>query len=158
LIIDYKIGICCFSAKHTALRRKSKVCLARNQNKVSEWSDMSIRGLLFQWASTIKIQLGVLVLNKVDLIIISLKIILFLPWYSWKIAELELNNNHSLLYSLICWGGISSVNDIKFYSMKLIKFSFYFHLKFVITVNYHAFYFNLVKSIWLKSQVSSILK
>jgi hypothetical protein len=21
---DYKIGICCFSAKHTALRRKSK--------------------------------------------------------------------------------------------------------------------------------------
>ena len=42
--------------------------------------------------------------------------------------------------------------------MKLIKFSFYFHLKFVIMVNYHAFYFNLVKSIWLKSQVSSILK
>jgi hypothetical protein len=29
---DYKIGICCFSAKHTTLRRKS----------------MSIRGLLYQ--------------------------------------------------------------------------------------------------------------
>ena len=29
---DYKIGICCFSAKHTALRRKSKDWLARNQN------------------------------------------------------------------------------------------------------------------------------
>jgi hypothetical protein len=28
---------------------------------VSEWSDMSIRGLFFQWASTIKIQLSVLV-------------------------------------------------------------------------------------------------
>jgi hypothetical protein len=28
---------------------------------VSEWSDMSTRELLFQWASTIKIQLGVLV-------------------------------------------------------------------------------------------------
>ena len=28
---DYKIGICCFSAKHAALRRKSKDCLARNQ-------------------------------------------------------------------------------------------------------------------------------
>ena len=24
---DYKIGICCFSAKHAALRRKSKDCL-----------------------------------------------------------------------------------------------------------------------------------
>jgi hypothetical protein len=28
--------------------------------------------------------------------IISLKINLFSPWYSWKIAELALNNNHSL--------------------------------------------------------------
>ena len=45
---DYKIGICCFSAKHTALRRKSKDWLAPNQNKVSEWSDMSTGGLLFQ--------------------------------------------------------------------------------------------------------------
>ena len=33
---DYKIGICCFSAKHTALRRKSKDWLAWNQNNVSE--------------------------------------------------------------------------------------------------------------------------
>ena len=33
----------------------------QNQNNVSEWSDMSIRGLLFQWARTIKIQLSVLV-------------------------------------------------------------------------------------------------
>jgi hypothetical protein len=55
---DYKIGICCFSAKHTALRRKSKDWLARNQNNVSEWSDMSTRWLLFQWASIIKIQLS----------------------------------------------------------------------------------------------------
>jgi hypothetical protein len=45
---DFKIGICCFSAKHAALRRKSKDWLARNQNNVSEWSDMSTRGLLFQ--------------------------------------------------------------------------------------------------------------
>jgi hypothetical protein len=33
----------CFSAKHTALRRKSKEWLARNQDNVSEWDDMSIR-------------------------------------------------------------------------------------------------------------------
>ena len=45
---DYKIGICCLSAKHAALRRNSKDWLARNQNNVSEWSDMSTRGLLFQ--------------------------------------------------------------------------------------------------------------
>jgi hypothetical protein len=45
---DYEIGICCFSATHAALRRKSKDWLARNQNNVSEWSDMSTRGLLFQ--------------------------------------------------------------------------------------------------------------
>ena len=57
----YEIGIRCFSAKHAALRRKSKDWLARNQDNVSEWGDMSIRGVLFQWASTIKIQLSVLV-------------------------------------------------------------------------------------------------
>jgi hypothetical protein len=39
---DYNIGICCFFAKY-------------------EWGDMSTRGFLFQWASTIQIQLGVLV-------------------------------------------------------------------------------------------------
>jgi hypothetical protein len=45
---DYNIGICCFCAKHAALRRKNNDWLPRNQNNVSEWSDMSIRGLLFQ--------------------------------------------------------------------------------------------------------------
>ena len=34
---DYEIGICCLSAKHAALRRKSKGWLARNQDNVSEW-------------------------------------------------------------------------------------------------------------------------
>ena len=43
---DYEIGICL--SKHAALRRKIKEWLARNQDNVSEWSDMSIRGLLFQ--------------------------------------------------------------------------------------------------------------
>ena len=45
---DYKIGICCFSAKHAALLRKSKVWLARNHDHESDWTDMSIRVLLFQ--------------------------------------------------------------------------------------------------------------
>jgi hypothetical protein len=58
---DFKIGICYLSTKHTAIRRKSKDWLAQNQNNVLEWGNMSIRGLLFQWACTIKIQLSVLV-------------------------------------------------------------------------------------------------
>ena len=45
---DYKIGSCCFSAKHAALGRESKYWLARNQNNVSEWSDMSNSELLCQ--------------------------------------------------------------------------------------------------------------
>ena len=40
---DYKISICCFSAKHAVLRRKNEDRLARNQDNVSEWGDMSIR-------------------------------------------------------------------------------------------------------------------
>jgi hypothetical protein len=45
---DYEIGICCFFAKHASLKRKNKDWLARNQNNVSKWSDMSTRGLFFQ--------------------------------------------------------------------------------------------------------------
>ena len=46
-IKDYKIGIRCFSAKHAALRRKSKDWLAQNQNNVSKWSDMSTADFCF---------------------------------------------------------------------------------------------------------------
>ena len=45
----YKIGICCFSAKHATLRRKSKNLFARNQNNVSEWNNMSTRGLFYMY-------------------------------------------------------------------------------------------------------------
>jgi hypothetical protein len=34
---DYKIGICCFSSKHVALRRKSKDWLAQNQDNMSNY-------------------------------------------------------------------------------------------------------------------------
>ena len=40
---DYENGICCFSAKHKAIRRKSKDWLARNQDNVSEWGEISLR-------------------------------------------------------------------------------------------------------------------
>ena len=92
----YDIGIRCFSANHPALRRKSKDWLARNQANVPQWDDMFIRGIFFQWGSNIKIQLSMLVWYRANIIIISLKIKLLSPWYSWKIAELAVNNNHSL--------------------------------------------------------------
>ena len=43
----YKIGMFCLSAKHTALRRKSKALLARNEDSVSEWGDMSCADYCF---------------------------------------------------------------------------------------------------------------
>jgi hypothetical protein len=57
---DNKISSWSFSAKHSALRRKNKNWLARNHDIVSEWGNMSIHGLLFQWDSTIKFHLSVL--------------------------------------------------------------------------------------------------
>ena len=44
---NYKIGVCCFSAKHTALRSKNKDWLAWNQDNVSELSDMSTTDCCF---------------------------------------------------------------------------------------------------------------
>jgi len=43
----YRIGICCFPDNHILLRSKSKDWLTRNQGNLSEWIDMSTRGLLF---------------------------------------------------------------------------------------------------------------
>jgi len=76
---------------HAALRSKSKDRFARNQDNVSKWSDILTNALLFQWVSTIKIQLCVLVQYKGD-IIISSKCSLFSPWYSWKNTHFTLNN------------------------------------------------------------------
>ena len=44
---DYEIGICCFSAKHAALRRKSEDWLAQTQDNASAWGDISIHKLMF---------------------------------------------------------------------------------------------------------------
>ena len=42
------------STQHYSLRTRSRDWLAWNQDDMSEWGDMSISRLLFQWASTIK--------------------------------------------------------------------------------------------------------
>ena len=48
---DYEIEMCCFSAKHAALRKKGKDWLAWNQINVSEWSDRSTRVCCFETVS-----------------------------------------------------------------------------------------------------------
>ena len=73
------------------LRSNGKVWLARNQDNESEWNNMSTYGLLFQWASTNKnptkcvgsVQGGHHHHHQFSLL------------YSWNIAQLALNNNHS---------------------------------------------------------------
>ena len=45
---NYKIGICCLSAKHIALRSKTKYWLVWTGDNMSEWGNMSTHGLLFQ--------------------------------------------------------------------------------------------------------------
>jgi hypothetical protein len=74
---DYKIGIRCFSAKHAALRRKNKDWLARNQDNVSEWSDMSIRGRLFKQTNTIQTKLYSGLLTSLSVEVIDNAAILF---------------------------------------------------------------------------------
>ena len=56
-----KTGFGCFPACSTKeqkqkKRKKKKKKLARNQDNVSEWSNMSTHGLLLQCTTTIKIQ------------------------------------------------------------------------------------------------------
>jgi hypothetical protein len=87
------------------LMSMSKYWVARNPPRVSKWSDISTSGLLFQWASTIIIQLSILVLYKADIfiiIIISSKCHLFLSWYCWKMFSWHKTIiTHSLPYGHI---------------------------------------------------------
>ena len=84
---DYKIGIWCFSTKNAALKSKGKDWLARNQNNLLEWSDMSTCILLYQWAIVIKSNSA----YKADIILPAV------TWYRHTLtAHLALNDNHLL--------------------------------------------------------------
>ena len=79
----YKIGICCFSTKHAVLRRKC--------------TDWLAHGLLFQWASTMKIELSILIYKKASF---NWK----LMWNSWKncwVGAKQQSLTHSLTHSLV---------------------------------------------------------
>ena len=78
---DYKIGICCFSTKYTALTRKNKDWLAQNQDNVFVWGDMSICRLV-SVSQHYKNPTKHAGLKQSDLIVISLQINLFLPGYN----------------------------------------------------------------------------
>jgi DNA-binding FrmR family transcriptional regulator len=94
-VICYTIGICCFSAKRLTLRSKNTDWLAWNQDYVFEWSVMSICTPLFQWASTINIQLIFLVQNKYHYHFIKMKL-------SWYVVQLMVYYQLQwLLYSCI---------------------------------------------------------
>jgi hypothetical protein len=45
---NYKVGICCYYAKHVAFRSNGNYWLARDQDDVSKWINMSTHRLLFQ--------------------------------------------------------------------------------------------------------------
>ena len=95
---NYKIGICFFSAKHAVLRSKSKYWLARNQNNVSEWSDMFIRGLLFQWVSA-----------------------LYKSNSAWCFRTKRISSSSHLKWTCSrhknCWVGTTITHSLQFYSL-----------------------------------------
>ena len=64
----------CLSMKCLSIRAKTQSL------SLFEWIHISFRGLLFQWANSIKIKLGKLVLYKTDIIIVSSKSKFFTPW------------------------------------------------------------------------------
>jgi hypothetical protein len=109
---DYKeIGMCCFSAKHAALRRKSKDWLARNQDSISELGDMSIRRLLFHWTSTIKKVCSSS--TKRTSSSFHWNLTCSRLYMAEQIAELALNNNQSLKRLIyICILSVFLQNDI----------------------------------------------
>ena len=109
---DNKIVICCFSAKHTALRRKSKYWLIRNQDNVSEW------GCCFNELA--KHPTKCVGLVQAYLIIISLNINLLSQWFIWTFAELALSNNHPLARSFskdVFRSSISFLNLIRIHAV-----------------------------------------
>ena len=103
--------------------------MACSQDNASQWRDMSDLRLLFLWASSIKIQLSMLVYYIADLIIILLKINLLSSWYSWKIAEMALNNNQVLTHKwLLSSDFISGFKDCISFIVLQLDHLFIFYL------------------------------
>ena len=86
---------------HAALTSNSKNCLVRIMCPSGATTNMSTSRLLFQLAGTMKIQLSILVLYKVDIIIIlSMK---FVPAMIWLKNVLLGIKQQSLTHSFLVW-------------------------------------------------------
>ena len=115
-----------YSAKHAVLRSKSKDGLARHQKYVSEWSDMSTRGLLIHLPSTIKFQLrslflfGLVQCGHHHIIECNL----FSPRYSWNIYHFDVKRQ-SLTHS-----GTISVLPLHIYR-HILKNNMHWSMNFV---------------------------
>jgi hypothetical protein len=99
--------------------------------------DMSIHGLLFQWASIIKKPTQRVGLEQRRPHHHLIEKNLFSPWYtcSWKIAELALSTNHSLTISLIKSAPFSTMREMAFLEGDYLLV----HLCFTISVNLKSF-------------------
>ena len=89
----YNIGICCFSAKQAlSWRNKSLQGLARNQNDVSEWSDISTNRLLYDIAEKLFTWRQTTIPHSLTSLNVTTKFVLqFLPerdedYWGWKIT------------------------------------------------------------------------
>ena len=95
---EYKIGICCIFAKHASLWRRSKHWLGRNQDSVSECSDMSSFG-----RTVISMSSHYQKINKRVGLAQSghnyhlIECNLLSPRYSWKIANRPSKRNFARL-------------------------------------------------------------
>ena len=91
--------------QHNGQKKKYKDYLALNQDNMSERNNMSTCVLLFQRASTINIQISVLVQYKTDTIIISPKIsVLF-----HDIAEKQSLTHPNVEYKILLYEWVSPV-------------------------------------------------
>jgi hypothetical protein len=93
----------CFPSEHVTLVSKNKDGLVRNQDNVSEWNVISTRGVLFQWASTIKIKLSVLVSNYLIHWATRALRMEYSEWllFNAKWAIFKLYHNENKLYSML---------------------------------------------------------
>jgi len=78
------------------IKEQQQRLIDTNQDKVSEWSDMSTRGLLVQTKGIRQCRHYLIECNW------------FSPWYSCNIAQLAFNNNHSLTHTQTIYTSNSS--------------------------------------------------
>ena len=93
---DFKISICCFSAKHAALRKIAKIGQLGIRIMCPNGATWLPADWCFSALAPSKSNSGGWSGTKRTSSSFQSKINLFSPWYSYKIVDLSLNNNHSL--------------------------------------------------------------